>query len=112
MMYFIEQPQTWRAANRKCVEMQEYVSKFRNCLVADELSRDALVNELRCKTDELNNAYPRTKKLVTTFDFGNCVSCRPEGDLEGLVFTLRFCPVRRTFRFAENAFALEEGGRP
>lgn len=112
MMYYIEQPQTWRAANRKCAEMQEHVSKFRNCLVVDELSRDALVNELRCKTDELNNAYPRTKKLVTTFDFGNCVSCRPEGDLEGLVFTLHFCPVCRTFRFAENAFALEKGGRP
>lgn len=112
MMYYIDSPQTWRAANKKCAEIQEFVNQFKNCLIADKLSRDALVQEIRRKVAELNEAYPRTKKLVVHYDFDDYVSCYPEGrgaDYEN-VFIIRILPVKRTYRFAEKAGMLEEGG--
>ena len=112
MMYYIERPNTWRAANRKCAEIQEFVGKFQNCLVADELSRDALIEELRHKVEELNGSYPRTKKLVVRFDFGDFISCQPEEQCSDsdYVFTINIHPVRKTYRFAEKAAVLKEGG--
>ncbi len=112
MMYYIDRPNTWRAANKKCAEIQEFVDKFKNCLIADELSRDALVIEIREKVAELNHDYPRTKKLVVNYDFDGYVSCFPEGrgaDYE-YVFTIRILPVRRTYQFAEQVAVLEKGG--
>ena len=41
-MYYIDRPNTWKAANKKCAEIQDYVNQFKNCLIADELSRDAM----------------------------------------------------------------------
>lgn len=113
MMYYIEKPNTWRAANKKCAEIQEFVDKFKNCLIADELSRDALVVEIREKVAELNHDYPRTKKLVVNYDFDGYVSCFPEGrgaDYE-YVFTIRILPVRRTYQFAQQVAVLEKGGK-
>jgi hypothetical protein len=112
MMYYIDSPNTWRAANKKCAEVQEFVNKFKNCLIADELSRDAMVVEIRQKVAELNDAYPRTKKLVVDYDFEGYVSCYPEGRVPDYeyVFTIKILPVRRTYQFAESAAVLEEGG--
>lgn len=113
MMYYIERPNTWRASNRKCAEIQEFVGKFQNCLIADELSRDALIQELCNKVKELNDAYPRTKKLVVKMGITNdYVSCYPDprGSDSDSVFTISFMPVRRLYRFTENFAVLKEGG--
>jgi len=112
MMYYIECPNTWRAVNKKCGEIQDFVDRFRNCLIHDELSRDAMVTEIRRKVAELNESYPRTKKLVVYYDFGDFVSCCPEGRAaeHEYVFTIRILPVRKHYRFAEKAAVLEEGG--
>ena len=110
-MYYIERPSTWRAANRKCAELQDYVSQFRNCLIPDELSRDALIQELRQKVKELNDAYPRTKRLTVSFNFNDFVSCYPEDQhVDEYVFIINIHPVLKTYRFAEKANALKEGG--
>lgn len=111
-MYYIDSPNTWRAANKKCAEVLEFVNQFRNCLIADELSRDAMITEIRHKVDLLNQAYPRTKKLVVSTDFNDHLSCFPEGrgaEYEN-VFIIHFLPVRRTYQFAETAAVLEKGG--
>lgn len=111
MMYYIDRPATWKAANRKWAEVHDYINRFRECLVADELARDAMIAEIRRKVDELNGAYPRTKKLKVAFDFSNWLSCSPvDSQVDEYVFTIRFLPVRKTYRFAENTAALEEGG--
>lgn len=112
-MYYIERPSTWRAANRKCAELQDYVSQFRYCLIADGLSRDALIQDIRHKVEELNEAYPRTKKLAVHFDFSNFLSCSPEPRKvdDEYVFTIKILPVHRTYEFAENANVLTEGGQ-
>lgn len=112
MMYFIERPNTWRAANKKCAKIQEYIDQFCNCLIPDDLSRDALIEELRHKVEELNDSYPRTKKLVVRFDFGDFISCCSEEQTSDsdYVFTINIHPVRKTYRFAENAAVLKKGG--
>ncbi len=113
MMYYIERPNTWRAANRKCAELQEFVGKFENCLIVDELSRDALIQELRHKVEELNVAYPRTKRLKVSFDFHDFISCYPEDrHVDEYVFTITIHPVKKTYKFAEKANVLEKGGQP
>ena len=112
MRYYIERPATWSPANQKCKQLQEFVDQFRNCLIADEPSRDALVEEIRHRVELLNEKYPRTKKLVVSYRH-NYVSCYPEspaGQLgEQHVFTMHIHPVRRTYRYSEQAFLLTEG---
>lgn len=116
MMYFIQRINTWRPANQKCKQVQAFVDQFRNCLIPDEISRDALVEDIRRKVEELNQAYPRTKPLVVNFDIchRDYVSCQPElRKIEDeYVFTFHIHPVRRTYRFSEKAAAslLKEGG--
>ena len=99
MMYYIEKPQTWSPANKKCAEIQKFVAQYENCLVADDGSRDALIKEIRHKVDELNAAYPRTKKLRVDFAFDNYISCTPVEDRTGdeYVFAFHFYPVKRTY---------------
>ena len=113
MMYYIDRPHTWKAKNRLWADIQTFVAQFENTLIADEISRDALIEEIRTKVEELNQAYPRMKKLK--FDCRNLfVSCF--NDVRAFdndyVFTFHILPVRRTYRFSEKATAslLTEGG--
>ena len=110
MMYYIDRPATWKAPNKKCEEVIDFANQFRNCLVADDIARDALVEELRQKVEKLNQAYPRTKKLSVSCS-GNFLACSPEGSGDDYVFYLHMLPVRRTYRFSEPATtAIQEGG--
>ena len=116
MMYFIQRINTWSPANKKCKLLQDFVKQFENTLIADDISRDALVEDIRRKVEELNQAYPRTKPLVVDFDIchRDYVSCKPEHNrIEDLyAFTFHIHPVCRTYRFSEKAAAslLKEGG--
>lgn len=113
MMYYIERPYTWRAANRKCEELLEFVNEFQNCLIADELSRDVLIEEIRKKVKELDAAYPRTKKLKVWVERNNesCFCCPAERTSDSdTIFSMAFHPVRKTYRFAEKSNVLKEGG--
>lgn len=110
MMYYIERPHTWRPANKKCAEIQEFVDQYKNCLIKDELSRDALIAEVRRKVAELNEAYPRTKPVKVDFSHGDWLSAKSDIYAEDYVFTIQFYPVRKTYQFAESAAVLEEGG--
>ena len=114
MMYYIEMPKTWRAAIRKCEEVQEFIKKFEHSLIADDLSFDAIIFEIRHKVDELNDAYPRTKKLVVTGGTKcNRIYCFPEGrgcDYE-YVFIIDANPVRKTYSYAKLLGCWEGGAQ-
>ncbi len=116
MMYFIQRINTWSPVNQKCKLLQDFVKQFENTLIADDISRDALVEDIRRKVEELNQAYPRTKPLVVDFDIchRDYVSCQPEHNRieDQYAFTFHIHPVRRTYRFSEKAAAslLKEGG--
>lgn len=108
MMYYIEKPQTWSPANKKCAEIQKFVAQYENCLVADDGSRDALIKEIRHKVEELNAAYPCTKKLKVNFSFtSDYISCVPEERkiFDEFVFAFHFYPVKRTYD------VVKEGGK-
>ena len=116
MMYFIQRINTWSPANQKCKLLQVFVKQFENTLIADDISRDALVEDIRRKVEELNQAYPRTKKLVVTLDHlhHDFISCQPEHNRieDQYAFTFHIHPVRRTYRFSEKSDGslLKEGG--
>lgn len=114
MMYFIQRINTWSPANQKCRLLQDFVKQFENTLIADYIYIYALFEEIRHKVEELNQAYPRTKKLIVDYDYSdNYVSCYPEGQrYDNYTFTFHIHPVRRTYRFSEKAAAslLKEGG--
>lgn len=100
MMYYIEKPQTWSPANKKCAEIQKFVAQYENCLVADDGLRDALIKEIRHKVEELNAAYPCTKKLKVNFSFtSDFIYCGPEEKkiFDEYVFAFHFYPVKRTY---------------
>lgn len=114
MMYFIQRINTWSPANQKCKLLQDFVKQFENTLIADDISRDALVEDIRRKVEELNQAYPRTKPLVVDFDICHLdyVSCQPElRKIEDeYAFTFHIHPVRRTYRYFEDVNLPLEGG--
>lgn len=104
MMYFVEAPRITKAVNRKCEEIQEFVYNLGRTLVADKGALEAMIEEIRAKVDELNKAYPRTKKVVVkmgvTRDY---IICQPEirNSDNDMVFSLRFEEVRNTYGYYE-----------
>lgn len=111
MMYYINKPTLWKAANKKCEEAKNFVEKFNSCLVKDNLSRDALVEEIRHKIQELNDSYPRLKQLYSSFSYNQFFCWINSGTEDKLpVFSFILHPVEKSYSFAENAAALEGGG--
>lgn len=110
MRYYIGTVKTWGPANAKCAEICREVKGYENCLVADELSRDAIVEQLQQMVEAKNAAYPRTKRLVVKTHYGS-VYCYPEMRMpdSDMVFSFGFEPVRRVFRFAEEGGMAIEG---
>ena len=104
MKYYIERINTWGPANAKCAELHQEMKKYAGCLVADDVAKDALIEEVRQTVERLNAAYPRTKKLVVRTFMGD-VMCYPEqrtSDSDG-VFSFTLAKVVRVYRFAEGA---------
>ncbi len=103
MKYFIDKVNTWSAANRKCKELQAFVTEFRQTLIPDDAAVEALMEEIRQKVEELNEAYPRTKRLKVRKE-GNFVACDNEEKKvdDQHVFTFHFEKVRHTYKTLEQ----------
>lgn len=103
MKYFIDKVNTWSAANRKRKELQEFVTEFRQTLIPDDAAVEALVEEIRQKVEELNEAYPRTKRLKVRKD-NDFVSCDNEEKKvdDQHVFTFHIVKVRQTYKTLEH----------
>lgn len=103
MKYFIDKVNTWSAANRKCKELQAFVTEFRQTLIPDDAAVEALVEEIRQKVEELNEAYPRTKRLKVRKE-GNLVACDNEEKKvdDQPVFTFHIEKVRHTYKTLEQ----------
>lgn len=102
MMYYIDRPATWKAANKKWEEVQQYVvGAYSNVLIQDEKTRDVVVDDIRDIVERIEIHHLRTKKLVVDYH-DNYIRCYPEGTLNALigdkyVFTLQFRPVDKIF---------------
>lgn len=98
MMYYIDKVNTWSPANRKWKEVQSFALEFGQTLIPDEVAAKELVEELHKKVEELNEAYPRTKRLRVR-QMSNFVSCdneEPRID-DQRVFTFHIMEVKRTY---------------
>lgn len=97
-MYYIDKVNTWSPANRKCLEVQSFAKEYRQTLIPSEAAAEELVKEIRQKVEELNETYPRTKRLRVR-QMSNFVSCdneEPRID-DQHVFTFHIMPVKRTY---------------
>jgi hypothetical protein len=110
MKYYIERPQTWAPANRKCRELQEFVKRYTHCIIDSDAALDALQEELAHAVLEANARHPKTKP-VGLYKEDDRLSCHAEESREDLpyVFVIKIHPVRRVYRFAEGNNLLEEG---
>lgn len=62
MMYFVQTFNTYSPKNRACKELLDFVQKFERVLIKDELSLDAMIEEIRLGTQEINEKYPKLKR--------------------------------------------------
>ena len=99
MKYYIGRINTWGPANAKCAKLHQEMKQYEHCLVADVLSRDALVEQVRQTVEQANADYPRTKRLVVKA-WNNRVCCWPENRASDsdTVFSFTLEPVRQEFR--------------
>ncbi|MDR2913460.1 MAG: hypothetical protein LBV74_01260 [Tannerella sp.] len=106
--YFISNYSYHSPANRKCAEMQEYAKQWEHTLLNGQIALDAFWREIQNKASELDDKYPRTKKLAFSNDIDNrVIRCllKHDGcnsDLDKTVFNLTINKVKRLYHFSEN----------
>ena len=101
-MYYIDKVNTWSPANRKCLEVQSFAKEYRRTLIPSEAAAEELVKEIRQKVEELNETYPRTKRIAVRKE-GNFVECHTDdlGGHDQHVFTFHIEKVRQTYKTLE-----------
>ena len=111
MKYYIDKVSTWSPANRKCLEVQSFVVEFRQTLIPDDDAVEYIMKEIREKVEELNDRYPRTKRL-TVEKKGNFVAClNEERKLDDqYVFTFHIEKVRQIYKTLEMMVDEKEKG--
>lgn len=73
-MYFVSNIYTYHPANRKWVEMINYINKYKHTLIKDRSSYLTLKQDINNKIKEFNDIYSKTEAL-TLSDIGNTVYC-------------------------------------
>lgn len=111
MKYYIDKVSTWSPANRKCQEVQSFVVEFRQTLIPDDDAVEAMMKEIREKVEELNDRYPRTKRLMVRKDgeFVFCISEERKLD-EQYVFTFYIRKVNQIYKTLEMMVDGKKGG--
>lgn len=116
MMRFIHYIKTYSSTNKKGRELNEFISKFEDVLIYDEIAFDALKQEVQTKVAELNTKYPKVKELVFTTKESQW-SVKPIDTPDSYIFILDVAKVRSTYKFLEQVgipqqmtFIGQEGG--
>ena len=109
-MFFVYHLQTYSPKNRAWKKVIDYVEKYKNVLIKDELSLDALKHEIG---DTVNPKMKRMKCTATPL--GRDCTIRIEahvisGGCPDTVFFLDICKVRSIYQFSEKANMLEQKG--
>lgn len=109
--YFIDYISSYSNTNNKGRELQQFISRFKQLLIKDDLSLDALKADIERETERLNKAYPRTKPFVLDFHStgtsGECFA-RVDGNDDKVVFYLTWLKVLGTYQFNENSLSNEK----
>lgn len=110
-MFFVSYVNTYKPFNAACKEIAEWATSFRNVLIKDECSLDALHAEIDKKITEINSKYPKVKRFnVNRYDdnLGVKVYAGDNSDYNN-VFVLSIHKVRGTYEFSECS-TLKIGG--
>mgnify|MGYP006979892606 CR=1 FL=1 len=107
MSFFVQNLSIYAAKNRAWKKLTEYVGHFEYVLIRDECSRDALVEELRAKVEEINAECPKLKPI--RFSAGNngegCFRMDASVNKMGcpdMIFTMNIVKIRSVYQFSEN----------
>ena len=103
--YFIDYIKTYSNTNNKGRELQQFIDQFKQMLVKDDMSMDALKAEIEKEIERLNKAYPRTQPLVLNVhqSTGNGQwTAWVDGNSDKIVFLLSWEAVLGTYEFAEK----------
>ena len=103
--YFIDYIKTYSNTNNKGWELQQFIDQFKQMLVKDDMSMDALKAEIEKEIERLNKAYPRTQPLVLNVhqSTGNGQwTAWVDGNSDKIVFLLSWETVLGTYEFAEK----------
>lgn len=111
MPYFIDYIKTYASTNNKGRELQQYIVQFEQRLVTDELSMDALKEEVKQEIERLNEAYPRTQPLELDSYRGKGYGqwkAWVKDNSDKIVFVLSWKAVLGTYRFSEKIAKKED----
>lgn len=103
--YFIDYIKTYSNTKNKGRELQQFIDQFKQMLVKDDLSMDALKAEIEKEIERLNKAYPRTLPLsLTTYkSVGRGQwTVWVKSNCDKMVFVLHWLEVLGTYRFDEK----------
>ena len=102
--------------NRAWEKVIDYVEKYKDVLIKDELSLDALKHEIGDVVNRINAEHPKMKRMqYTASPIDNDRTIRIEahvisGGYPDTVFFLDICKVRSVYQFNEKANMLEQKG--
>lgn len=103
--YFIDYISSYSNTNKKGRELQQFISRFKQILVKDDVAMDALKSEIERETERLNNTYPRTKPFVLDFKStgtsGQCMAL-VDGNSDKVVFYMTWLVVIGIYRYNEK----------
>ncbi len=116
MMYFIHYLKMYSSTNKKGRELNEFMAKYEDTLIYNELALDALKQEVQNKVDELNRKYPKVQEFLF-YDGIDQWSVKPCTVPDNYIFILTFSKVRSTYKFLEHVgipqqmtYTNQEGG--
>lgn len=116
MMFFVYHLQTYSPKNRAWKKVIDYVEKYKNVLIKDELSLDALKHEIGDVVNRINAEHPKMKRMQYTaspIDNDHTIRIKTHvisGGCPDTVFFLDICKVRSVYQFSEKANMLEQKG--
>jgi hypothetical protein len=103
--YFIDYIKTYSNTNNKGRELQQFIDQFKQMLVKDDMSMDALKADIENEIERLNKAYPRTQPLVLNVhqstDNGQWTAW-VDGNSDKIVFLLSWEKVLGTYEFSDK----------
>ena len=114
-MFFVYHLQTYSPKNRAWKKVVDYVEKYKDVLIKDELSLDALKHEIGDVVNRINAEHPKMKRMqYTASPIDNDRTIRIEAHVisgcPDTVFFLDICKVRFVYQFSEKANMLEQKG--
>ena len=100
MMFFVYHLQTYAPKNRAWKKVIDYIEKYKDILIKDELSLDALKHELCDVVNRINTDHPKLKRIqysARPIDSGRTIrieACVVSGGLPDTIFIIDICKVR------------------